>query len=324
MHSGFKFRLRSGSVVPIPSFYTSYVNDRTNTIQLLDNEISGHGDSFIFISDLHNENRFYSTPIANHIAANTDTKRIVYGGDYLNEPNSYDLAYNLLVTRTSKFRSGNPDTILLEGNHDTNPYGTGQISEATLQNLLCAGLSNQIQTNGKNYYYVDNESQKIRFIYLDTYENGTIDNDQITFFANAINLTSDWTIVIVSHMAILAGPYNVRNITTTYNVVNQLETLINNSVPTIACWICGHTHIDLINTIRFSFPIIAVTCDAHLIQASLQSSDARAEGTINEQSLNVFHINTQTKCVKLTRIGGGEYNAINDGYNVNDKVFYYT
>lgn len=262
--------------------------------------------------------------MVNHIAKNSKVKRIVYGGDYINEPSSYNTAYSQLVDRCYLFRSLNPKVVLLEGNHDTNPYGTGQISENTLQSILTNGLTNAITTNGKNYYYEDNFSQKIRFVYLNTHENGRIEDDQISWFTNAINLPDNWTVVIISHMAILDNGFDVRNSTRVYDVVNQLETAIDNAIPNIACWICGHTHIDIVNSSRFSFPIIAVTCDAHSFQASSMSSDERVEGTINEQSLNVFHINTLTRTVKMTRLGGGQYNAITSGnLAINDKTFTY-
>ena len=315
--------MRGGGIAPVPSFYTDYLNNRIGTLQALDANIEGHGDAFTFVSDLHNENRYYSTSLANSIALNTAAKRIVYGGDYINEPSSYSLAHSQLTDRCYLFRSLNPKVILLEGNHDTNPYGTGQIPESTLQTILTNGLTSAITTNGKNYYYEDNTLQKIRFIYLNTHENGRVDDEQITWFSNTINLPSNWTVVIISHMAIVESGFDVRTSSNVFNVVDQLEAIINNAAPEVACWICGHTHIDLVNTSRFSFPIIAVTCDAHGIQASVMSSDARVEGTINEQSLNVFHINTLTKTVNMTRIGGGQYNVIGGNYALNDKQFNY-
>lgn len=294
-----------------------------STIQSLDSAISGHGDSFIFITDLHNEDRHYSTAISKYIQDNSDVSRTIYGGDYINEPNGYNLALSLMTSRIHSMTIDS-STIFLKGNHDSNPYADGQLPDNILQPLFTAHLKSSINTNGKLYYYEDNTTEKIRYIYLDTGINGSIDATQATWFANSLNLSSDWTVVIMSHMATVDGGYDVRTSNNFFAVVSTLETAINNAVPTIACWICGHNHIDIYNSSRFSFPIICTTCDAHSFQASTASSDARVEGTINEQSFNVFHIDTSDRKIYMTRIGGGQVNVIQSGdYTDNDVVFTY-
>ena len=295
-----------------------------STIIANDSDISGHGDSFIFITDLHDQDRHYSTALAKYICDNSNVNRVIYGGDYINEPTSHAAAVSQLTSRVTNMRL-NDRTIFLRGNHDSNPYGTGQVSDSELHTILCGGLDPDIITDNKLYYYEDNDTEKIRYIYLDTGINGAIDAEQISWFTSAINLSSDWTVVIISHIALVDGGYDVRTTNNYYNVVSSLETIINNATPTIAAWICGHNHIDMYNTTKFSFPIIVVTCDAHSFQASQYSSDARAENTINEQAFNVFHINTSTKTVTITRIGGGEVNVINSGdLTDNDKIYTYT
>lgn len=302
-------------VPPIPDFYRDYVSARISSL----NKITGNNDSVVFVTDIHNENRNYSASIIKEILNNTNVNKVVCGGDLINEPSSKEEAVGLLKYRSNLYRR-NKSTVFMEGNHDTNPYGTGRVSESELYDIYCASIPTSI-TNNKLYYYRDNNERKIRYIYLDTGEDGNIDAVQSSWLKSCAESVEDgWYIVLFSHMG-LNTSYNNRTSWTEYGVVSSVNTALANVKSKVICWVFGHVHIDIsgvVNGIR----MISVTCDAHGVQATSMSSDNRNENTINEQAFDVFTFNTTNRKIHCTRFGGGQYNAISTGdYSVNDRVF---
>ena len=308
----------------IPKFYDEYLNERIKTVSNLDTIIGNNGDSFIFLSDMHDENNYYSPYMGKKICENTSVNNIIYGGDYINEPSSKEEAINLLQERFNKMNVTNYCQFL-KGNHDTNPYGTGQLNTSEFYGIFDKKIEKYIDTNKLTYYYYDNKPQKIRYIYLDTNNVGSIQDQQLTWFSNIINeLNENWTICVLMHMGLYTDTKNDRVNIKKFDGLVEIEKKLVNITPSVSCIICGHEHIDLYYT-SGKYPIIAVTCDAHGVQASVKSDDNREANTINEQSFNVFHIDTLHKKVYMTRIGGGEKNVIETkNYTLNDRVFNYS
>lgn len=307
-----------------PSFYDSYILDRIENIKSKDILIGNSGDSFTFITDLHDQNNYYSPFLAKKICDNTSVKKIVYGGDYINEPSSKETALSLLSDRRNKCMVKD-DVIFLRGNHDTNPYGTGQLTVGEFYSIFDRHIEKYINTNKNTYFYYDNESQKIRYIFVDSGVDGTISDTQKNWIkVNTENLSAEWAIVVFMHHGIYTDVKDDRTNIKLYSSLTTVKQVLSNVTAKIACIICGHTHIDLSDT-SGKYPIICTTCDAHGIQASSMSSDNRDANTINEQAFDVFHIDTANKKIYVTRIGGGENNVIESGnYSLNDREFSYS
>ena len=306
-----------------PSFYDSYILDRIENIKSKDILIGNSGDSFTFITDLHDQNNYYSPFLAKKIYDNTSVKKIVYGGDYINEPSSKKTALLSLSDRRNKCMVKD-DVIFLRGNHDTNPYGTGQLTVGEFYSIFDRHIEKYINTNKNTYFYYDNESQKIRYIFVDSGVDGTISDTQKNWIkVNTENLSAEWTIVVFMHHGIYTDVKDDRTNIKAYSSLTTVKQVLSNVAAKIACIICGHSHIDLSDT-SGAYPIICTTCDAHGIQASTSSSDNRDVGTINEQAFDVFHIDTSNKKIYVTRIGGGKNNVISTlNYTLNDREFSY-
>ena len=314
-------RLDSLEFDGIPTFYKSYLSTRILTLLNYDIMIGNHGDSFVFITDLHNENNYYSPVMANVICQKTSVNKIIYGGDYINEPSSKDLAINKHINMRNTCRT-TVDTVFLKGNHDTNPYGTGQISNSEFYGIYDKQVERFVNTNKMTYFYSDNESQKIRYFYLDTGVNGLIDDEQNTWFKNNIvNLNTDWTVVVFMHHGIYTDIKDDRTNIKEYNSLSTIKSSLKITTANIACIVCGHTHIDLVDTSE-KYPVICTTCDAHGVQSSSASSDNRTVGTICEQAFDVFYIDTSNRKIYVIRIGGGENDIISStNYSANDRTF---
>ena len=307
-----------------PAFYDSYIADRIETVKSKDCLISNSGDSFVFITDMHDQNNYYSPLLAKKICDSTSVKRIIYGGDYENEPSSKESAVSLLTTRRNKCMV-KEDVIFLRGNHDTNPYGTGQLTAGEFYSIFDKHIEKHINTNKNTYFYNDNESQKIRYIFIDSGEDGSISDVQKNWIkTNTEKLNSDWTVIVFMHHGIYTDDKDNRTNIKFYPSITSTKEALANVRCKIACIICGHTHIDLSDT-SGKYPIICTTCDAHGVQASVASSDNRDVNTINEQAFDVFHIDTNNKKIYVTRIGGGENNVIETkNYSLNDREFNYS
>ena len=306
-----------------PSFYDSYILDRIENIKHKDILIGNSGDSFAFITDLHDQNNYYSPFLAKKIYDNTSVKKIVYGGDYINEPSSKETALSLLLDCRNKCMVKD-DVIFLRGNHDTNPYGKGQLTVGEFYSIFDRHIEKHINTNKNTYFYYDNDSQKIRYIFVDSGVDGTISDTQKNWIkANTENLSSEWTIVVFMHHGIYTDVKDDRTNIKTHSSLTTVKQVLSNVTAKVACIVCGHSHIDLSDT-SGKYPIICTTCDAHGVQASSMSSDNRDVGTINEQAFDVFHIDTSNKKIYVTRIGGGKNNVITTkNYTLNDREFSY-
>ena len=302
--------------VSIPEFYREYVNARILEINSKNNLSD---DSFIFCSDLHNENNHYSTAIARKIIQDTSTKKLVYGGDYINEPNSTQLVISLLMDRIPYMRT-KLDDVFLVGNHDDGHYSANPaLTKNQLFTILDQPYSSINPNISNTYFYVDNTNKKIRYFYLDTGNDGILDNTQLNWLQTKVNeLNSEWYYIFIQHMSV-DTTFNNRTPTSYYSVISQEEPIINNSSATFIGIVSGHTHIDITDTSK-GFNIICTTCDAHGIQASSMSNDNRTVGTINEQAFDVFHIDLVHRKLYSTRIGGGQYNVIGStNLNQNDR-----
>ena len=307
-----------------PAFYDSYIAERIETVKSKDLLIGNSGDSFVFITDMHDQNNYYSPFLSKKICDSTSVKRIIYGGDYENEPSSKESAVSLLTTRRNKCMV-KEDVIFLRGNHDTNPYGTGQLTADEFYSIFDKHIEKHINTNKNTYFYNDNESQKIRYIFIDSGEDGSISDVQKNWIKiNTEKLNSDWTVIAFMHHGIYTDDKDNRTNIKFYPSITSTKEALANVRCNIACIICGHTHIDLSDT-SGKYPIICTTCDAHGVQASVASSDNRDVNTINEQAFDVFHIDTNNKKIYVTRIGGGENNVIETkNYSLNDREFDYS
>jgi len=306
----------------LPKYYDEYMSERIRTICERDVDIANTGDSFIFFTDTHMENKYYSPKIAKYILDNSAVSQVVVGGDLTNQPTSKQQAIEQLSTNASLCRIVD-DVVFLRGNHDTNPYGTGQLTAEEYYAIFNKHIEKHVDTNGKNYYYRDNVSQKIRYIFMDTGADGEISSTQIDWVQSvASELSSAWTIVLMAHWVVWFNDYTDMQPT---NSIAAVVTALSGINAKIACIIGGHTHIDGLNDTAYSFPIIVVTCDTNGRQQLPGVPSVNRDGySINEQSLSVFHINTSTKTIYLTRIGGGNVNVLETGdYTDNDRIFTY-
>ena len=306
----------------IPYYYyiPGYLDERIYTLKNLDNSVKGHGDSFIFLTDPHLENNSnYSPALVSYIINHTDTNKIILGGDYCNEPFSKNATYNQIAANVEKYKYLADEVYCVRGNHDSGQYGNSDLlGPISLSYLLVDHIDGLVRK--VLYYSRDNLDAKIRYYILDSGNDGSLDNDQINWLKNdSHKLGADWTIVCFVHQGIGDNTEGDTENVYLYTSGTQIVNALAGCSAHVACVICGHMHIDLSYSVG-NYYFITTTCDN---PERIFSKHDRSYGTIKENAFDVFHINTSTKTVSVTRIGGGAGDPTNNP-SVNDRVFSYT
>ena len=171
-------------------------------------------------------------------------------------------------------------------------------------------------TNGRLYYYIDNESEKIRYIIMDSGGlNNPLDSTQLNWLkARLTELESGWTVFVFQHI-IGEGDANQHKIivsTRGQYTIDAINEVLPNMDATFGAVIAGHAHNDYVDTTTASYPIIYTTCDSGGANASAYDWDnpIRTAGTTSECAFDVFSVDTTNKTIKLTRIGAGSNRSI--------------
>lgn len=311
----------------LPSYYDSYMRSRIATVKNLDN--STNGFSFIFVTDTHNENPYYSPNMIRKIVENTNVKTVICGGDYTDSPRTKEQTYNNVMQNASRFKWITDRVYMVRGNHDDGRIGGGKwVTAADLSTPLTEQLDSSITKGGDLYYYVDDTNKKVRLFILDSSNSNveeTIDDAQLSWFTTHVNeLGADWTIAVFLHHALNDSERGDRTNITFYPAGTQVTNVLNSARCHVACVFCGHQHIDISKQMKY--PVIATTCDASYdnMYDLRWSDDVRTTGTIAEQAFDVVHVDTVNKKVYCTRFGGGQNDITKaSDYGVNDRVFSY-
>lgn len=313
----------------LPSYYDGYMRSRIATVKSLDN--SAKGFSFVFVTDTHNENPYYSPNMIRQIVENTGVNTVICGGDYTDSPRTKEQTYNNVMQNASRFKWITDRVYMVRGNHDDGRIGGGKwVTAADLSTPLTEQLDSSITKGGNLYYYVDDTNKKVRLFILDSSNSNveeTIDDAQLSWFITHVNeLSTDWTIAVFLHHALNDSEKGDRTNITFYPSGTQITNVLNSAKCHVACVFCGHQHIDISKQMA-KYPVIATTCDASYDRISnvLWSDDARTTGTIAEQAFDVVHVDTVNKKVYCTRFGGGQNDITSTSdYSVNDRVFNYS
>ena len=189
----------------------------------------------------------------------------------------------------------------------------------------------------RNYYYIDNNHQKIRYVVLNAWkeqlpstadygsaENG-YEQSQLTWLENeALNVDAGWTLIVITH-SLYDVQYGSRNITRSPSNSKNIDDILDGYTGdgTIACVIQGHSHGDRITHTAGGIPIVITTCDKNKPYIYDGKSDLdfeRPSGTIYEQAFDVVVLDKVNRKLTFVRIGAPALNGIDN--NVGEQVEY--
>lgn len=298
----------------IPSYWVTALETAEAKINLAmcsnDNKIC----SFIFATDIHAPQYSYQKmPIlARHIINNTSVRNVVLGGDIMQSAQSTAEALSNLRVTAKPIMERTDRVFAIAGNHDT---------IKAFNTVYMQPLETVINTGNVDYYYLDNESQKMRYIFLDSTnpDSGTTGfSSQLSWLVDKIEeLDSSWNVIIFTHSIWKAEDASIPTLTITVDgqaVIDALDNNYSNFNAKVIAVVSGHCHRDYNDTTTNGILLIATTCDANGYMASFDPDNStRTQGTTTEQAFDVFVVDTVAKTVNAFRIGAG-----------NDRTFSYS
>lgn len=285
----------------LPKYYTDYIAEKINEISNLDNQISDHGDSFVFITDTHIPRNCMNSPaLIRAILKNTSADFVINGGDTIDDDPTKDAALQKLQDWCNLMDGISEYRIM--GNHDLN--GSGQdIEEARLTvddwySTMVKPFAHLVKTDGKPYYCIDNENQKIRYVCL-SYRVIGEKEQQAWLKERLTELSDDWTVLVIPHYLFSdsAGTMHPGG----QIVIDCINEVYEDMQASLIGILAGHNHADYSTTESvYGYHLITTTSDART------GTPGKVSGTVTEQAFDVIHIDTAARKLYTTRIGAGE------------------
>lgn len=300
----------------VPAYYlkADYLKNKIEAVRSLISASGGDYDAFVFCTDIHWLNNAKNSPaIIRYICRKLNIPRLMLGGDYADGINlDCNDAFNETIVGRIYRASGNHE--YMNYFEEDGVFSQRAISDAEVWQYLNAATMDAVSGNPEEcYFFVDNAIQKMRYIFLSVFTDGSVGkftNEQEAWFRDvALNLPAGYTSVVISHFFVnVSYPSFTKEFTT---IGAKVATIVDayNGPGEIACLLHGHTHIDLQTTTPGGVPVFATTCDKFRADNDETSETAayiygkRHEGTITEQAFDVVVIDKKNKLVTLVRIG---------------------
>ena len=299
-------RFDSSHPYVVPDYYFPYLDNKC--AQINSYRAACGGDAFFFISDLHVDHSSYtanasqSPKLIKYISEKCRVNKLFCGGDVADGGNGefYDLLRNAVKGRAYG----------CNGNHE---YMQNR-SEAMLRYWYNSDHDDEIGNPDRRYFYVDNQTHRIRYIVLNTFmedENSNswawgLEQDQYTWLDNAMDVESGWTIIIFTHMIYGLGESEDPTLIIAQrhqDFLDHLDAYTGNG--TIAAVFCGHTHVDGLKYSTGGIPVFVISCDKYQQYNNTEPwLEGRVLGTITEQCFDVCVVNPEEQKIRTFRIGG--------------------
>lgn len=292
----------------LPQYWLEYLKNKHDSLIDCDMSVGFNGISFVFITDMHWKYNYKKSPLLiKWIQENTSNKLCVFGGDLLSNRDTRADALTDISSYKSIAKNINIDFIF--GNHDLNTNGktSDHFTDADFFAEFQKTSNNVKWESGTLCGYRDFANEKIRFIYWDY---SVLDYTKLNDWIS--ELSSDWSVIIFTHIIYNPTSASDENVEyhTQYGVpfVDNIDNIYGTTNANIIAVISGHLHRDYSSVTSSGCRIIATTCDASYSQASNYDdvNPVRTEGTTTEQAFDLFYINTDTKNIKIVRIGAGD------------------
>ena len=279
----------------IPSNWLTYLDTKKTDIKNSLVSIGDCGLSFTFATDCHIPRNNMLTPlIIKELNKECEVNYHINGGDFIDiNTDSPQSALNVLW-QWKNAMNGVVEYVL-RGNHDSNNYNTSNADNALTIGQFYAIMNRQIEdkinTDGKTYFCIDNNSQKIRIICLDSsLSNKT---DMYSWLQTKLTeLDATWTILVIQHYLWASTTDTIHgNGQATINKINEVYSNINADFIGI---LAGHTHVDYNSTESVNgYNLIARDCNY-------------GSGTdLESLSFDYVTINKTDKTMTFTKIGRG-------------------
>ena len=293
----------------LPDYWLTHLNTKIGTILTNIKNADILSDYFIFCTDIHYpEYSFGVSPyVMDYITRKTPIQNIILGGDLIQTTTNALEKYNEYRGLMNYYQR----VFAIRGNHDD--------GNMTFYPAWWSPLDNIMERGTTEYYYKDNTSKKIRYIFMNgkNPDSGSFNSAEISWAEDKITeLESGWSVLIFTHGLWIANTpsYNelqkCADYTTLTNMIDDIYDTCNARIIGI---VCGHCHRDYSEVRLKGYVLIATTCDSNGVLASYDPiTPSRVRGTITEAAVDVFVVDTVNRVIKITRIGAGGDNDSNN------------
>lgn len=319
--------------IPLPSYYTegNYLKNKVDTIRSYISASNGNYDVFIFCTDMHwTLNAKKSPYLINYLASRIHINRLFTGGDLADGINMDVIKELNTCFKGSLYNvSGNHEYFDLFTEDGQANYNS-TISGGDVWQYLDGQMTDAIVGDAsRNYYYVDNITQKIRYIILSAFTKELafeLGAEQEAWLRDtALNMPEGYTAIIFTHSM---GTENTSDSTLTiHGAGTSVANICDASEASIACIIAGHTHVDIMTeTPTKKIPIFVTTCDKYSpwIDNGVDMEpwlSNRIEGTITEQAFDVFIVDKTNRQINAVRIGCPAIDGATTGLEVRTRTY---
>ena len=280
----------SSSASEVPSYWQEELEAAAASINECITAAGCNKAAFLCYTDAHwTYNAQKSPMLLNYLHRHTAMNKVVFCGDIVDEED--DVSY---LWQWREAIKDLPNHHSVVGNHDDGNTTNNLFDEKYVYGFLMAPEETPDVVRGDNglYYYVDNHSERTRYLYLDTAFMG-VTEDQRTFVDNALKTTPDkWHIVAAAHIwhdaDYTASPVTVGDINTQAKIfLDMFDAYNQRSGDYAACdgWVefCigGHTHMDHYSLSESGIPIVLICTDS----MHTRSGTAYEANTTNESAV---------------------------------------
>lgn len=292
-----------------------------------------NGDAFFWFTDPHIYwwaapsiyNGLNAVKLIRYVAERTNIRKVFCGGDLVGGTGMTAATCTTNLVKVKQYLSPIWDDLhMVIGNHEwNNPSAdpednNNMLTIGRIYSLLekdKEGQYGSVSTQGD--YWFDNVGQKIRYFVIGASYNATISSAQVAWLGTELgNVPDGYTVIVLSHMgatktggvmtefAAVAGMLDAAKSHESYTYSGVTYNFASFGAA-IACVICGHCHEDESAQTTGGIWVISTTCDRGPNASSTEEFNAvRGYGTVNEQAIDVYLIDTTDRVIKTIRLGG--------------------
>lgn len=313
----------------IPAYWETELQAGVDAINSALESAGRNKSAFLWYHDAHWTNNSKMSPkLMKYLCKRTAMNKVNFGGDIVSTETANSREDWAYIYDWRDAVKDLPNHHSVRGNHDDDVPGL-QTDKALYAFLMAAEETPDIVRGGDFYYYVDDASEKTRYLYLDTQVGTTLTNQgdpvAVQFVVEALNSTpKDWHIVTIAHIWFLYDDWNTPKVGKIPDYCKQLLDIFDaynarsggsvtvrgtdisynfaNCVGKVEFCIGGHTHVDYDFTSDGGIPVILTEADCYEWRSGYDATP----GTIGESSVDGIIADYDAKKVSVIRIGRGE------------------
>lgn len=314
----------------LPQYWLSHLESKIATIREIMQNVGANKSAFFFYTDSHWSNdTTYTAKLApallKYLSKHTPINKTNFGGDIVSaEANDAETMAYLWEWRNLLY--GLPNHHSVVGNHDDGNNTNNLFTENYVYSFLQAPEETPDIIRGSSgmYYYIDNNSEKTRYLYLDTAYKG-VDDEQREFVKSALlTVKEGWHVVVIAHAwyenDYTSYPPVIGDFTTdAISLLAMFDAYNARTGEYASCGgyvefcIGGHYHLDYVQKTAGGIPVIL--CEADAIHD--RSGTMPQKGTTDEAAVSVVIADYKEKVVNIIRIGrGDDYEITIDESNI--------